>query len=151
MVWWVSWRGRHNNTGFNSGRKRKKQAEAPGPEVVSKKQVDTHERVQTLVDKLKNKHANNFSPMQYRIWGELIVGGQHVSMDEAPANNSMFTWAGGGAKTKSKNASVQSRALTEAATVLSSASTHWTCSRLKKSPAKLIENRSNFCKQLSEL
>ena len=27
--------------------------------------------------------------MQYRIWGELVVGGQHVSMDEAP-DNTMF-------------------------------------------------------------
>ena len=68
--------------------KRKKQVEVP--EVVSKKHVDTHERVQTLVDQLKEKHDTKYTQMQYRIWGELIVGGQHVSMDEPPDNNSMF-------------------------------------------------------------
>ena len=134
--------------------KRKKQAEAP--EVANKKHVDTHERVQTLVDQLKDKHANNFSPMQYRIWGELIVGGQHVSMDEAPENNSMFTRAGGGTKTKPKSASAQqspvAQALTEAATVLTSAlAPTGRAQGSKSSPAKLIENRSNLYKQLSEL
>ena len=35
-------------------RKRKKQVDVP--EMVSKKHVDTHERIQTLVDQLKEKH-----------------------------------------------------------------------------------------------
>ena len=133
------------------GRKRKKPTEAP--EVASKKPVDTHERVQTLVDELKDKHTTKYTPMQYRIWGELIVGGQHVSMEEAPDNNSMFNQAGGGNKGKPKDVqSPVAQALTEAATVLTSALTpKLPAARSRNSPAKLIENRSSLYKQLQEL
>ena len=53
------------------------------------------------------------------------MGRQHVSMDEAPENDCIFTRACGGTKTKPKSASAQqspvAQAVTEAATVLTSA------------------------------
>ena len=138
-------------TAATQSRKRKKQVE--GPEVVSKKHIDTHERVQTLVDQLKEKHDTKYTPMQYRIWGELIVGGQHVSMDEAPDNNSMFNRAGGGTKNKPKDVqSPVAQALTEVLT--SALAPRLPTARAqgsRSSPAKLIENRSSLYKQLSEL
>ena len=132
-------------------RKRSKSAEAP--EMASKKRVDTQERVQTLVNQLKDKHSTRYTPMQYRIWGELIVGGQHVSMDEAP-DNSMFNRASGGTKNKPKDIQLPvAQALTEAATALTSVlSPKLPTGHIQKSsPAKLIENRSGLYKQLSEL
>ena len=141
----------------SQSRKRKKHGDAS--ETASKKHVDTHERVQSLVDQLKDKHTTKYTPMQYRIWGELIVGGQHISMDEAPENNSIFDRAGGGTKSKSKDVqSPMAQALTEAATALTSVLSPKPTATLtgraqgaRSSPAKLIENRSSLYKQLSEL
>jgi hypothetical protein len=109
-----------------------------------------------LIDELKDKHVNNFSPMQYRIWGELIVGGQHVSMDEAPEKTVRLLELAEELKPSPKMpCSVQSpvaQALTEAATVLSSAlAPTGRAQGSKSSPVKLIENRLNLYKQLSEL
>lgn len=115
--------------------------------MASKKPVDTHERVQTLVDELKDKHTTKYIPMQYRIWGELIVGGQHVSMEEAttPCLIELVV------EIKDIQSPV-AQALTEAATVLTSALTpKLPAARSRSSPAKLIENRSSLYKQLSEL
>ena len=42
--------------------KRKKHGDAS--ETASKKHVDTHERVQSLVDQLKDKHTTKYTPMQ---------------------------------------------------------------------------------------
>ena len=69
-----------------------------------------------MVDQVKEKHDAKYTPMQYCVWGELIVGGEHVSMDEAPDNNSMFNHAGDGTKTKPKD--VQSPVAQELAEVL---------------------------------
>ena len=44
---------------------------------------------------LKEKNAGSvYTPMQYRIWGEMIAGGVHSSYEEHP-NISMFQRAGG--------------------------------------------------------
>ena len=85
------------------------------------------------------------------------MGGQYISMEEAPENNSMFNRAGGGTKSKSKDVqSPMAQALTEAAialtSVLSPKPTATGCAQgARSSPAKLIENRSSLYKQLSEL
>ena len=140
-------------TATTGGRKRKKQTDTMSSEITSKKHVDTHERVQALVDQLKEKHDTKYTPMQYRIWGELIIGGQHVSMDEAPDNNSMFNRAGGGTKTKPKDVqSPVAQALTEVlASALAPRLPTGRTQGSRSSPAKLIENRSSLYKQLSEL
>ena len=63
----MNWRETQTRQAAPSGRKSKKQIEAT--EVASKKPVDTLERVQILVDELKDKHTTKYTPMQYRIWG----------------------------------------------------------------------------------
>ena len=50
-------------------------------------------KVDETVDKLKEKHGNSFTQMQYCIWSEMIVGNVHSSID-LPPNTSMFTRAG---------------------------------------------------------
>ena len=71
--------------------------------------------------------------------GRTDCGGQHVSMEEAPDNNSMFNQAGSGTKGKPKDVqSPVAQALTEAATVLTSALTPKLPDvRSRNSPAKL--------------
>lgn len=111
------------------------------------------EQVQKIADSLKKKHDTNFTPMQYRIWGEMIAGGLHINTDNPP-NTTMFARAGGGTPCREK--SQQSTAVnlfTEAAAAISSAlspqtpvSASGTCS-----PAKVIDSRSKLYKQLSDL
>ena len=43
--------------------------------------------------KLKAKHGSLFSPMQLRIWSEMVVGEIYSSLDEPPST-SMFAKAG---------------------------------------------------------
>jgi len=43
---------------------------------------------------LKELHEQQYTPMQYRIWGEMIIGGLYSSKTEAP-NTSVFSRAGG--------------------------------------------------------
>lgn len=108
-----------------------------------------------VVEELKSKHCTKYTPMQYCIWSELIVGGLHISYSDAPDNNTMFNRAGGGAKSKSKcDESPVAQALTDAATAITSVLTpksSTVTARSRNSPAKLFENRSNLYRQLSEL
>ena len=115
-----------NTTG--SKRKRREYESLPGPK--TKKHVDTHERVQYLVDQLKEQHASKFSQMQYRIWAELIAGGQHASTDDPPQGNSMFNRAGDGkSKARKSDQSPVAQALSDAATAITSVLTSSTQNR----------------------
>lgn len=107
------------------------------------------EEVQEVVDNLKEKHGSDFTVMQYRIWGEMVVGGNHKSLDDPP-NNTMFSRAGGGTPYKKKN---QHSPMTELATAITAALSpkHSPAVGIAGSPAKVIEGRSKLYKQLSEL
>ena len=125
-----------------------------GPKYKKKKLKKTEERedkVHDRIKQLKEKHGNSFSPMQLRIWSEMIVGEVHSSLDEPP-NTSMFIRAGNTATTKKKDHCGTAHALTEVATAIASALSPAppSCGR-GSSPAKLIEGRSKCYKQLSEL
>ncbi len=72
-----------------------------------------------------------YTPMQYRVWAEMIVGGVHTSTDNSPTST-MFIRAGGGTKKKSD---LPYNSITGSG----------------NSPAKTIENRSKCYKQLSDL
>ena len=76
--------------------------------------------------------------MQYRIWGEMVGGGLHSSLDD-PRNTSMFARAGG--STPNCKGSDQSFDLLPIRYHES----------VPTSPAKLIENRSRCYRQISEL
>jgi len=112
--------------------------------------------VQGYVDTLRTRHGSNYSPMQLRIWGEMIAGGLHTSQTDPPTTT-MFSRAGSGMKVKKDTNSPVIKAVTDAASAITSAVmgkprdvTSLTKSS-NGSPAKLIENRSKLYKQLSDL
>ena len=141
-----------------SGSKRKQKTDTYDRDIQTKrKKVNTHkeDEVQEIVDDLKKQHGSNFTRMQYRIWGEMISGGMHMSTDEAP-NTTMFARAGGCTpyRRKSQQSSV-TQLMTEAATAFTSAlspgKTASPSGHAGTSPAKVIESRSKLYKQLCDL
>ena len=51
------------------------------------------EELMTLhVTSLKSKHGSLYTPMQFRIWAEMIVGEVHTSHDVPPSNNVHPCW-----------------------------------------------------------
>ena len=97
--------------------------------------------------------------MQYRIWGEMIGGDLHSSL-ETPPNTSMFIRAGGGTPSRKKSDQSVTQALTLIANQVSSLvydagqsrpGTRRSPTTVSGSPAKMIENRSKCYHQLKEL
>ena len=121
-----------------------------------KKQAENETKVEEIVDDLKTKHGSSFSPMQLRIWAEMIAAGMHCSIDDPP-NTTMFMRAGGATpyRKKSVQQSPITQALTEAAVAISTALSPSPGMQLNQgtgtSPAKVIDSRSKLYKQLSEL
>ena len=121
----------------------------------SKKQEEREDKVRDTLKELKDKHGNSFSPMQFRIWSEMIAGELHSSLNEPPST-SMFIKAGNPVTPKDKNKSTV-QTLTDVATALVSALSPQPTSVPSpgpvkaSSPAKIIEGRSKCYKQLSEL
>ena len=104
---------------------------------------------------LKQKHEKLYTQMQYRIWGEMVVGNLHSSMEEPPVT-SMFMRAGGATPKRTKSDEGVREALTFISSLLSPSSSS-TASQTSSSaagaasPAKLIDNRTKCYKQLAEL
>ena len=67
-----------------------------------KKQPDREQKVQQLVDSLKEMRSNNYTPMQHCIWAEMITSGILCSMDDPP-NTRMFTHAGSSTPSRKKD------------------------------------------------
>ena len=65
-----------------------------------RKTYEHEERVQEIFEKLKKTHPT-FTPMQLRIWAEMVQSGMYPSLEEPP-NTSMFHCAGGSTATKQK-------------------------------------------------
>lgn len=109
-------------------------------------------RVQDTIQTLKDKHSGNFTPMQIRIWAEMIVGELHSSL-ENPPTSTMFMRAGDGNSSKKKSDGNPSltEAITQAATVLTSALTPPRPAAATNLPASQIEAQSMCYKQLGEL
>lgn len=114
------------------------------------------DNVQTTLDELREKHGSKFTPMQIRIWSEMIVGKIHSSTDDPPTC-SMFVRAGkGNSRKKGKDDKTDlTEAVTQSAHAISSAfspspsATHFSSNC--PSPAKVIEARSRCYKQLHDL
>ena len=104
---------------------------------------ETEERVKETIEELKQSHSGH-TPMQYRIWAEMFVGGVHPSLDEPP-KSTMFLRAGGGSAPKKRES------VAEAVSQIAVALSPKVSSSTGSSPAKVIENRSRCYKQLSEL
>ena len=98
--------------GLSNTKESRKRPRSNGVSVVNTKKkvpdkADKEQKVQQLVDSLKEKHLSDYTPMQFRIWAEMVASGMYCSMDNPP-NTTMFTRAGSG--TPSRNVPV-SRAL----------------------------------------
>lgn len=116
-----------------------------------RKQPEREEKVQEIANNLKVIHSSRYTPMQIRIWAEMMASGMHSSVDYHP-NTSMFIRAGGGALYKKEQKTPVAQALTDAATAIASAlSPRAVSSSAVSSPIKVIENRSKLYKQLTEL
>ena len=115
------------------------------------KREEREEKVEESVTLLKEKHGKNFTAMQYRIWGEMIGGDLHSSL-ETPPNTSMFIRAGGNTPSRRKSDNSVAQALTIIADQFSpSVSQSKPTGGSATSPAKMIENRSKCYRQLKEL
>ena len=55
---------------------------------------DRKDRVEKIVKSLKANHGDSkYTPMQYRVWGEMVAGGDHASEDNPPSTT-MFVLRG---------------------------------------------------------
>lgn len=122
-----------------------------------KPQSDRAEKVQEIADRLKERHGSRYTPMQIRIWAEMIASGLHCSEDDPPSTT-MFLRAGGSTPHKKKDQTPVAQALTDVATAFASAlSPRVATSSMipsmgsTSSPAKVIESRSKLYKQLTDL
>ena len=125
----------------------------PAPKRKRVSAEEREDRVQSTIDKLKEKHGPEFTPMQFRIWSEMIVGGIHSSIDNPPTS-AMFTRAGKGVISSKKKDDSVAEALTHAALTISSALSPTTPGKgtvMGTSPVRLIESRSKCYKQLHDL
>ena len=146
--------------GLSNTKESRKRPRSDGVSVVNTKKkvpdkANKEQKVQQLVDSLKEKHLSDYTPMQFRIWAEMVASGMYCSMDNPP-NTTMFTRAGSGTPSRKKDNVPVARALSDAATVIATAlspavSTSSTHIIASNSPAKVIESRSKLYRQLNEL
>ena len=116
-------------------------------------QDEREEQVKDTIDKLGEKHGTRCSPMQLRIWSEMLQGGIHSSLTDCPTS-SMFVQAGGetGGRKDNSIAGI-GEIVKEAAVAISSAFSSRPSLQpssgnpLGSSPAKLIDSRSKCYKQ----
>ena len=113
-------------SGTSKARKRKQQQddasndESDAETTKKKSKVEEKDdKIQKIIQDLQGKYDKAYSPMQYRIWSEMIVGGVHTSLDIAPTNP-LFLRAGGTYPKKSPSAT---EALTKAVVDIASALT----------------------------
>ena len=104
---------------------------------------EREKKIEEIMATLQEKHARKFTQMQYRIWSEMYVGGYFKSLEDHP-ETSMFAKAGG---TQKKSAGPTVEASKNLTSALSSSSG----ATVATSPAKAIESRSKYYKQLVEL
>lgn len=96
-----------------------------------KRNEEKEDKVEATIKELKAKNGDSaYTPMQYRVWAEMIIGGVHTSIDYAPTST-MFIRAGGGIRKRTDHASVVGPA--------------------GSSPAKVIDSRTKCYKQLLDL
>ena len=114
-----------------------------------KKKSTADKKLEKLVSELKELHGQQYTPMQYRIWGEMIRGRLYSSKTESP-NSSMFSKAGG---KEPKRKSEVTEAIGEVAKQMSAAFSGAlpVTSCTSTVPAKKIDNRSKCYKQLSDV
>jgi len=120
---------------------------------------EREDKVSDTLNQLREKHGNSFTPMQCRIWSEMVVGEVHSRLDDPP-NTSMFMRAGGASVTKT-DPNNMAQALTQAASQMSTAiatvlspppaTQHASGCAHGRGSSPVIESQSECYQQLSEL
>ena len=92
---------------------------------------EKQDRIDEIVDKLREKHNNKYTSLQYRVWAETIVAGQHEDIDKPP-RGSFFTKnkCSGGSTPPKQHVSSGPKPLT---------------------PGKVTDLRSSYIKQIKEM
>ena len=127
--------------------------ESDSDESVPTKRKKTENQVSLIIASLKKQHGDLYSPMQYRIWGEMKAGGLHESLSDPPST-SMFMRTGSKSTEVKKREASTGDSISLAINHLASAIAPKTPSAQEPAhniPATIIENRSKCYKQLSEL
>ena len=96
------------------------------------------ERIDDIVDKLREKHGSRFTSLQYRVWAETVNAGRHDGM-ESPPRGSFFRQSMKAAKAVSASPKRDSECPTNPPST--------TCI----TPIKAAELKSTYIKQIKEL
>ena len=96
-------------------KKRKKRKTEETDETPIKKRASKEDQVEKLILQLREKHNDQFSGSQLRLWARMKINGQHESLD-APPNIPIFT--GSTPNPKATRSDSLSDALTSAATAV---------------------------------
>ena len=132
------------------GQKKVDEEEVGEPIKKRKKGEDKDKKVQTI-DQLTGKHGDkSYTPMQYRVWAEMYLGGVHPSLD-TPPTSTMFNRAGGGGSVKRKVGQEVISAISDLTSALTPKLIPSSSGSSTSSPAKIIDNRTKYCKQLADL
>ena len=107
------------------------------------KDTTREDQVEELLEALKAKHGKVHTPMQFRIWAEMIIGGIHASHDEPPSTT-MFSRSGSVNVMKKSSSNAVVQVVEKLASVLTPKSSNGPAQ--SNSPAKIIENRSKCYK-----
>ena len=119
-------------------------------ESVQTKRKKTENQVSLIIASLKKQHGDLYSPMQYRLWGEMKAGGLHESLSDPPST-SMFMRTGSKSTEIKKREASTSDSISLAINHLASAIAPSAQEPAHNIPATIIENRSKCYKKLSEL
>lgn len=120
------------------------------------KKLSRMEEVETrrneLVEELHDKHGSTYSMVQYRLWAEMIIAKTHDSTDQVP---SAPMFGGKRPRGRSESSGELTHALAEMAQSICNALSPKTPIRSPAnaypSPTKIVELRSKYMQQLSDL
>ncbi len=94
------------------GKKRKADDPVGSVHVSAKRTTDG--AIEEIVETLREKHGEDYSEPQYRVWARMKLNGQHSSLDQAPHYPLFGATPGGRKKTQDS----LSTAITSAATAV---------------------------------
>ena len=101
---------------------------------------------------LKTLHGQQYTPMEYHIWGEMIIGGLYSSKTECPSTSTIVRAHGNQLKKESDVVEALSKVAKHVSAAFSGAKPSGrSASGTTASTAKSIDNRSKCYKQLGEL
>ena len=134
-----------SDTGTDGGRSKPKRKKLPHTE-------EAGALCNELVEELRDKHGSTYSMVQYRLWAEMIIAKTRDSTDQVP---SAPMFGGKCPRGRSEYSGELSHALAEMAQSICNALSPKTPIRSPAnaypSPTKIVELRSKYMQQLTDL